>query len=135
MLWRGDDDSMTHIQENREFRVGLRPGIHLKAKEIALNNRFSGKGPSSISAVVSAALSTWMNKGCPKEWFDYNDFGRSAPVQTTFRLGEPYTSKYIEIIVSRLRANTMRRAGARLSTDEASSLVGYWLDVVNNDSE
>lgn len=121
---------------NREFRVAIRPDLHAEVKELALKNRFAGSPLNSISTIIGSAIAEWLDDGMPslpeppiRSWFaEQSDASKLVGVQTTFRLASPpYAEQYVEAIVGKLRSDTLRRSGARLSCSEVSGVVSNWL--------
>ena len=121
---------------NKEFRVAIRPDLHAEIKELALKNRFAGSPLNSISTIVGSCIAEWLDAGMPKfeeppvrSWYaQQSDDAKLVGVQTTFRLASPpYAEQYVEAIVGKLREDSLRRSGARLSCEEVSGIVSDWL--------
>ena len=124
---------------NREFRVAVRPDIHAVMKAYATLNRFKGSQLDSISAVMGAAISEWIDAGSPTtdEPPLLHEFTASNPektietvggIQTTFRLAiDPYAEQYMDLVIQRLRDDSLNRNGARLRRDEATAIVYNFL--------
>ena len=124
---------------NREFRVAVRPYLHAIVKAFATRNRFRGSSLDSISAIMGAAISEWIDAGMPDvteppilpayiESHPETTTQNIGGVQTTFRLAtEPYAERYMDLVIERLREDSLGRNGARLRRDEVSAIVFHFL--------